>query len=65
MPLLQYVCKNCKKSFEELVKNFDDEVKCPDCGKTAERSYCGQMFSSTGKQSRKCSGNCKTCSGCK
>jgi hypothetical protein len=29
------------------------------------RDYSGDMFSATGKQSKKCSGNCKTCSGCK
>ena len=35
MPILQYICKNCGKSFEELVKKFDDKVTCPDCGKLA------------------------------
>ncbi len=64
MPILQYICKNCGKSFEELVKKFDDKVTCPDCGKLAERCYCGQMFSATGKTVKKCSGNCKNCSGC-
>ena len=64
MPILQYVCKNCKKSFEELVKKYDDPVNCPDCGGKAERCYSGEMFSSTGKQVKKCSGNCKTCGGC-
>lgn len=65
MPILQYACKTCGKSFEELVKKYDDPVTCPDCGAVAERCYCGEMFSSTGKTSKKCSGNCKTCSGCK
>ena len=64
MPLLQYFCKNCNKGFEELVKKHDDAVVCPDCGKPAERCYNGKMFSSTGKPAKKCSGNCKTCSGC-
>lgn len=65
MTLLQYYCQNCKKGFEELVKKYDDEVFCPDCGKKAERCYNGAMFSGTGKQIKKCSGNCKTCGGCK
>ena len=65
MPILQYVCKNCKKNFEELVKKFDETVLCPDCGKPAERSYCGTVYSATGKPVKKCSGNCKTCGGCK
>ncbi len=65
MPVLQYVCKNCGKTFEELVKSHTAEVLCPDCGTKAERCYCGQMFSATGKAVKKCSGNCKTCGGCK
>lgn len=65
MPILQYICKNCGKTFEELVKKHDDEVLCPDCGKVTERLYSGQMFSATGKTVKKCSGNCKTCGGCK
>ncbi|MCD7729396.1 MAG: zinc ribbon domain-containing protein [Clostridia bacterium] len=64
MPILQYKCKNCGKQFEELVKKYDEPVKCPDCGTLAERSYSGEMFSATGKQQKKCSGNCKTCRGC-
>ena len=64
MPILQYTCKKCKKSFEELVKKYDEPVKCPTCGGDAERCYSGQMFSATGKQAKKCSGNCKTCGGC-
>jgi len=64
MPVLQYVCKNCNKRFEELVKKFDDEVFCPDCGQKADRCYNGTMFSATGKASAKCSGNCKNCKGC-
>lgn len=65
MPLLQYVCPKCKKQFEELVKSFSDDVFCPDCNEKAERAYSGKMFSATGKQTKKCSGNCKTCGGCK
>lgn len=65
MPLLQYECKKCNKTFDELVKKFDDEVRCPDCGEIAKRSFCGQMYSATGKPVKKCSGNCKSCGGCK
>ncbi len=65
MPLLQYYCENCKKNFDELVKKFSDEVRCPVCGSVAKRCYCGEMYSATGKAAKKCSGNCKTCGGCK
>ncbi len=65
MPILQYRCPTCGKKFDELVKKFSDEVHCPDCGEIAERLYCGEMFSATGKPTKKCSGNCKTCGGCR
>ncbi|MDE7380256.1 MAG: zinc ribbon domain-containing protein [Clostridia bacterium] len=65
MPILQYRCPRCGKQFDELVKKFDVPVFCPQCGERAERSYCGEMLSATGKPSKKCSGNCKTCGGCK
>lgn len=65
MPLLQYKCAKCGKKFEEIVQKFDDEVRCPACGERAERDWSGEMFSATGKPAKKCSGNCKTCGGCK
>ncbi|MDE7453082.1 MAG: hypothetical protein K2N22_01585 [Clostridia bacterium] len=64
MPVLQYRCESCKKNFDELVKKHDDTVLCPDCGKPAKRLWCGEIFSATGKPVKKCSGNCKNCSGC-
>ena len=65
MPLLQYKCVRCGKKFDELVRSYLDEVKCPDCGGETARDYSGEVFSATGKASKKCSGNCKTCSGCR
>lgn len=65
MPLLQYKCQQCKKEFDELVKSFTDEVRCPECNSVCERSYSGTVLTATGKPSKKCSGNCKTCSGCR
>ena len=65
MPILQYKCPHCGKEFEELVARYTDEVLCPDCKTKAERSYSGEIFSATGKPAKKCSGNCKTCGGCR
>ena len=65
MPILQYKCRKCGREFEELVKKYDNEVHCPDCGEIAQRSYSGEVYSATGKPVKKCSGNCKTCGGCK
>jgi len=65
MPFLQYKCPKCGKKFDELVKSYLEEVACPDCGEKASRDYTGEMYSATGKQTKKCSGNCKTCGGCR
>ncbi|MDE7296390.1 MAG: transposase [Clostridia bacterium] len=65
MPILQYVCPHCGNKFEELVKSHDEAVECPSCGKVAARDWTGTVYSATGKPVKKCSGNCKTCSGCK
>ncbi len=64
MPILQYKCEKCGKKFEELVQKFDDPVFCPVCKEKAVRDWSGEMFSATGKTSKKCSGHCKTCGGC-
>lgn len=40
MPIYEYVCKACRKPFEQLIRNARDErqVACPHCGKQrAER----------------------------
>ncbi len=65
MPILEYECKNCGKKFDELVKRFDEEVRCPVCGKTAERVWSGEMYSATGKPPKNCSGDCSCCGGCR
>jgi putative FmdB family regulatory protein len=41
MPIYEYTCKSCKKSFEQLVKSMTaaENVKCPACGsKQTDRS---------------------------
>ena len=65
MPILQYVCPKCGRHFDELVKKYDEPVRCPACGGEAERKWSGEMFSATGKPAKQCSGHCATCSGCK
>ena len=32
MILFEFICEDCKKEFEELVKFGDDKVECPYCG---------------------------------
>ena len=65
MPFLQYKCNQCGKRFEELVAKHTDKVICPDCGGETSRDYTGTVYSSTGKPSKACTGNCKTCGGCR
>ena len=65
MPLLQYKCPKCGREFDELVKSHADPAYCPACGTQGIRSYSGTIITSTGKPVKKCSGNCKTCGGCK
>lgn len=62
MRLFEYKCQKCGKIFEEMVKKYDDEVECPDCGGVAQKNYNGVVYTSTGKASGACSGNCATCS---
>ncbi len=65
MPVLQYKCKSCGKTFDELVGKYDEAVVCPACGEIAERDWSGEVYSATGKPVKKCGGNCRTCGGCK
>lgn len=37
MPIYEYKCNACDKQFEELVKNDQAKVKCPDCGQETEK----------------------------
>lgn len=64
MPVLQYKCPHCGKKFDELVKHYDEEVLCPACKQKAEREWSGEIYSSTGKRPKNCSGNCSCCGGC-
>jgi putative FmdB family regulatory protein len=31
MPLYEYVCRDCGRSFERYVRAWGDPVECPDC----------------------------------
>ena len=32
MPIYEYACMACESHFEELVRNAEQAVSCPDCG---------------------------------
>lgn len=64
MPIYEYVCRECEKEFEELLKNRDEKVSCPSCGRgnVARRiSIFGFKSGSTFVGSS--SGGCGSCSG--
>lgn len=64
MPFFDYKCTVCGKTFEELVKNGEEKVFCPACGKEAEKIYSGRIFGPIGQKKKNCSGNCSSCGGC-
>ena len=38
MPLFEFNCKKCNKTFEKLLKQKDKEALCPMCGSRAEKA---------------------------
>ncbi len=42
MPIYEYACMECESHFEELVRNAEQAVACPDCG---ARNVLKQMSS--------------------
>ncbi|HOK09789.1 MAG TPA: zinc ribbon domain-containing protein [Candidatus Hydrogenedens sp.] len=62
MPLFEYTCKECNKTFELLVKNADVKVTCPECGsKKTEKSlsHFAPLGASSGKRlNMGCVGDC-------
>lgn len=70
MPIYEYVCKNCEKGFEVLVRSSSQEIHCPGCqGKEVEKQFStfgmksGDKFvSSSGSGCGSCSShNCQSC----
>lgn len=57
MPIYEYTCKSCDKSFEHLHRSMNgaatDKIKCPECGstKTARALSVFAAVSSQGKSS--------------
>ncbi len=40
MPIYEYHCPKCRKSFEQLVPNSQAKVNCPTCGaKNVEKQF--------------------------
>jgi putative FmdB family regulatory protein len=72
MPIYEFECQKCRKEFEELVRNRDEGVQCPQCQSADVKKLMsafafksGSTFVSSAPQSG-CSG-CTggSCHGCK
>lgn len=37
MPLYEYHCTGCDRTFEKIINRQPDEIRCPNCGEPAER----------------------------
>lgn len=63
MPLLKYICEDCKHVFEELT-TADKKPACPKCeSANTSRYYQGKCY--FGGKGGGCSGgSCSTCKGC-
>ena len=46
MPIYEYACPNCRKSFEEWLRSSDDAETqpCPDCGTASARVLSNTSF---------------------
>ena len=38
MPLFEYHCESCDKTFEKLMKKLETEAPCPNCGKPSQKA---------------------------
>lgn len=63
MPFIELKCKKCGHEFEELTRP-GEYPRCPKCGGETEQKYSGKLYAANVRKGG-CTGNCKTCGGCK
>ncbi len=54
MPVYDYICKDCHKSFEEvltLAEHDRDQIKCPHCGSKNVEQEVAEFFAVTSRKS--------------
>jgi len=57
MPIFEYNCRRCDKSFEQLVLNVKETVRCPACDSNAVEKQLS-VFSSPGSDSQASARGC-------
>jgi putative FmdB family regulatory protein len=70
VPIYEYACMECESHFEELVRNSEQAVGCPECGahnvlkqmsSFAVAGISSQPRSSSGGGGGCCGGSCGSC----
>ncbi len=61
MPIFEYRCKNCKKIFEELVRNKEQVITCPECNKSDVEKLMSASVQ-IGGESKGGGSSCSSCS---
>ena len=54
MPVYDYICKKCRKSFELILtlgEHDKSNIKCPKCGSKNVEQYATAFFAATSKKS--------------
>jgi len=54
MPVYDYLCQNCHKSFERVLtirEHDSSKVKCPHCGSTNVQQEAASFYAVTSKKS--------------
>jgi putative FmdB family regulatory protein len=54
MPVYDYICNDCKKSFEmvlTLAEHDKERISCPQCGSKNVEQQAAAFFAVTGKKS--------------
>lgn len=64
MPLFDFKCNNCGRTFETLVRNCSEQVKCPDCGSDNINKLLSKFgFKSGSGFTSSSGGSCGSCKG--
>jgi putative FmdB family regulatory protein len=62
MPIYEFNCRKCEKSFEELVFSRSEEILCPGCGSAeVERALSTFSFSAGGGYRSSAGSGCDGC----